>query len=454
MIKVVFTLSAVFVTIVLISCSVTKPVNRQQPSPQQKDAGLTNNSIETNHINSKISLLLDSNLTNAHIGVCVFEPATNTYLHNYQSNKYFIPSSNTKIATCYAAMKYLGDSLIGLQYDENDSTIFIEPTGDPSFLHQNFQIQKAFNWLKSSNKKIVLSSAKFLAKPLGKGWSWDDYEEPYMAERSAFPMYGNTVKFYYNNGYKSIPRYFETLTNKGFEERSSITKLKVSRSVCENFFDIHTGKKDTSEITFNTQQNSHFLADLLADTLHKKIISGNQHITTKKIYSQPTDSLLKPMMHNSDNFFAEQTLLMISLHQLGFMSDEKIIDTLLKTDFSNLPQKPKWVDGSGLSRYNLFSPKDFVFILNKMKNEFSWQRITNIFPTSNQGTLKGYYKNYTNKIFAKTGSLSNNFSLSGFVITKQNKQFIFSIIINNHQTTNTNIRLAIENFVASIIENN
>src|SRR5207253_2251461 len=94
-----------------------------------------------------------------------------------------------------------------------------------------------------------------------------------------------------------------------------------------------------------------------------------------KLYSQPTDSLLKPMMHNSDNFFAEQTLLMISNEKLGFMNDAAIIDTLLRADYKSLPQKPRWVDGSGLSRYNLFTPQDFVAILEKIKAEFGMERI-------------------------------------------------------------------------------
>jgi D-alanyl-D-alanine carboxypeptidase/D-alanyl-D-alanine-endopeptidase (penicillin-binding protein 4) len=189
------------------------------------------------------------------------------------------------------------------------------------------------------------------------------------------------------------------------------------------------------------------------DVLNKKILRVN-HTTPKKMYSQSTDSLLKPMMHNSDNFFAEQSLLMISNKNLDLMNDLNIIDTLLKTDFKNLPQQPKWVDGSGLSRYNLFSPLDFVFILNKMKNEFTWKRITTIFSTGNEGSLKGYYKSYQNKIFAKTGSLSNNIALSGYITTNKNKQMIFSIIINHHQATTTTTRLLIEKFIASLIENN
>lgn len=76
------------------------------------------------------------------------------------------------------------------------------------------------------------------------------------------------------------------------------------------------------------------------------------------------------MMHRSDNFFAEQMLLMVSNALLDKMTNREVIDTILKTDFKNIPQLPVWVDGSGLSRYNLFTPKDFVFILKKNEPGF------------------------------------------------------------------------------------
>src|SRR3954454_19959167 len=131
------------------------------------------------------------------------------------------------------------------------------------------------------------------------------------------------------------------------------------------------------------------------------------------------------MMHRSDNFYAEQSLLMVSNEILGVMNDEKIIDTLLRSDYKEMPQKPSWVDGSGLSRYNLFTPQDFVFVLNKMKSEVNWNRITTIFPTGGTGTLGIAYKDLQGKIFAKTGTLSNNTALSGFIITTSKKILIF-----------------------------
>ena len=158
------------------------------------------------------------------------------------------------------------------------------------------------------------------------------------------------------------------------------------------------------------------------------------------------------MMHRSDNFFAEQTLLMVSNERLGIMNDIKIIDTLLKTDLKELPQKPKWVDGSGLSRYNLFSPQDFVWILTQMKKEFNWERIKDILPTGGTGTLGGGYKNYAGHIFAKTGTLSNHVALSGYIITNKGKELIFSVLVNAHQTSAANIRKGVEKLLSAIIE--
>src|SRR5688572_22466699 len=55
-------------------------------------------------------------LQTAHVGISIYEPAANKYWYDHQGDKYFVPASNTKIPTCYAAMKYLGDSLVGLRY--------------------------------------------------------------------------------------------------------------------------------------------------------------------------------------------------------------------------------------------------------------------------------------------------------------------------------------------------
>jgi D-alanyl-D-alanine carboxypeptidase/D-alanyl-D-alanine-endopeptidase (penicillin-binding protein 4) len=75
-----------------------------------------------------------------------------------------------------------------------------------------------------------------------------------------------------------------------------------------------------------------------------------------------------------------------------------------------------------------------------------------ILPTGGEGTLSSLYKNYAGRIYAKTGTLSNHVALSGYLITKQDKTLIFSVLVNGHQASSTNIRKGIERFVSSVIE--
>ena len=398
-------------------------------------------------------LLSDSNLATAHLGISIYDPAEKKYLYNYQGDKYFIPASNTKLLTCYAAMKYLGDSLVGLRYEmneDNSSVIDVEFNGDPTFLHPDFKMQPVFDFLKSKSI-ISIGEENWKENELGYGWSWNDYNEDYMAERSLIPLYGNVVSF--SADAITLPSYFQKNVIGDISQKS----FSVKREISANRFIIKPSKRKftATQIPFHTT-DANFIINLLVDTLKSKISFTHVQMPrwggAKIIHSQPTDSLLKITMHRSDNFFAEQTLLMVSNERLGVMSDAAIIDTLLKTDYKAMPQKPKWVDGSGLSRYNLISPQDFVFVLEKMKNEFAWNRITTILPTGNSGTLAGLYKNYVGKIYAKTGTVSNNLALSGYIITNQNKQLIFSVMVNNHQASATAIRKSIEKFITDIIE--
>ncbi len=430
---------------------------------------LSSCSIEKQISQSAKADVLDAKaLQTAHVGISIFDPSANKYLYNYQGDKYFVPASNIKIPTCYAAMKYLGDSLVGLRYENANSTITIVGTGDPTFLHPDYKRQPVLNFLKSNNSVSYLRDGDIYGfLPLGNGWTWNDYQSSYSAERSEFPIYGNVVTFYLDNDSLNVnPRLFFNSSISWLNQtiRNGVKlHFNMVRDLERNFFHgIFNSKIDFSnqQIPFKTietdtnYKRSPIFLKLLEDTIHKQISSSfslhKKAILREIIHSQPTDSLLKPMMHRSDNFFAEQSLLMVSNEVLGVMNDEKIIDTLLKTDFKDLPQKPRWVDGSGLSRYNLFTPQDLVAILNKMKNEFGMERIKVILVTGGEGTISSYYKADSGYIYGKTGTLSGVVAFSGFLYTKKGKLLIFSTLVNNHQATSTEVRKAMEKFIQGV----
>ena len=163
-----------FVSVFLFSCTVQKQAEK---SPLQQQ------------------LINDSALTNAFVGIAVFDTESGKYLHQYNSNKYFVPASNTKLPTLYAGLKYLGTQLPGLQFKEENDTLYIQPTGDPTLLHVDYKTQPVVDFLKKQTKPIVINNSNWKAEALGYGWAWDDYLGYYMTERSPMPVYGNYIKW-------------------------------------------------------------------------------------------------------------------------------------------------------------------------------------------------------------------------------------------------------------------
>lgn len=403
-------------------------------------------------------LLQDSVINTGHTGISIYEPATGKYWYEHDATKFFLPASNVKLFSLYAGMKYLGDSLIGLRYRQKENELIIYPTGDPSFLHPDFKQQPVFDFLKTKNN-ISYHSANY-TDGLGFGWAWDDYMDDYMVQRSEFPLYGNLAMVSAVNGTLSVvPKNIPLHIKNPSEKNEPNVEWSLSRKWDSNDITATIVGNTATKNLYQVPYLPNDIPGFLSDTLHQQINQVGEHAKDAvdnnrlgKIYSQPADSLFKPMMYNSDNFFAEQTLLMASNERLGYMSDEAMIDTLLKSDLKDIPQKPRWVDGSGLSRYNLFSPKSLVYILNKMQTQFGMQRLKVVLPTGGSGTFKNYYVKDSGFIYAKTGSLSNVIALSGFLFTKKNKLLIFSVLVNGFQGSATKVRRSLENFLEGIRE--
>jgi D-alanyl-D-alanine carboxypeptidase/D-alanyl-D-alanine-endopeptidase (penicillin-binding protein 4) len=128
--------------------------------------------------------LQDTAVRNAHVGISIYDATKNKYVYNYQADHFFTPASNNKLFTCYAAMKYLGDSIIGLRYYASPDTLYLLPTGDPTLLYHDFTINPVSDFLKANTKPVSISDAYWKDNRWGEGWSWDDYMEDYMAERN------------------------------------------------------------------------------------------------------------------------------------------------------------------------------------------------------------------------------------------------------------------------------
>ena len=401
------------------------------------------------------SLIHDPVLKQAHIGILIQDVDNSSTQYSYQSDKLFTPASNVKIISCYAAMKYLSEKIPAAIITDLDTALLITPTGDPTFLHPDFQKHPFFEQLRLINKPLYIGQSNWSTPALGPGWSWDDYNYHYMAERSSFPIYGNLINWFQQKSKKENPTYSGDTTDLFVYSIPDVTwhvnfgkpgkKFNVVRDMHHNAFTIYEGEQSSAStsIPFITDGVETAIV-LLRDSLHKEVIKANDDIIQlsrgkKKdtIYSQPTDSVLKKMMYRSDNFYADQSLAMVSQLILQEINEPAIIEQLLSNDLTGISRSATWVDGSGLSRYNQFSPSDMVVVLNKIRSEFPWERISTIFPRVGNGNNSSTTGNI---IYAKSGSMSGIYCLSGYVFSKKGKWLSFSIMINNHASTAAELR--------------
>ncbi len=358
-------------------------------------------------------------------GFYLYDPITKEEIYNYNGNKFFIPASNTKIFTLYTAMKMLNDSIPAFKYQLIGDELHIEGTGDPTFLHPKYKNTRALDFLKSNGSKIVFHWNNFDEESFLPGWTWDDFRKDYAPERSQFPIHENLVSISKNgSSIKTFPTYFEELTE--------IREMPEPRNFYDNKFYI-SNKKRTEKVPFIV--NETVIEKSLSQILGKPVdmVKTPMVNNPKVFYSQKSDDVYREMMENSDNFLAEHLLILASSTLPGKLSASETITYSKRYLLNDLKQQPEWFDGSGLSRYNLFTPQSFAQVLGKMYNEFPEQRLFSIFPIGGKtGTIKNRYKDSAQPyIYAKTGTLNNNVTLSGYLKTKSGRTLIFSLMNNN-----------------------
>jgi PBP4 family serine-type D-alanyl-D-alanine carboxypeptidase len=89
-------------------------------------------------------------------------------------------------------------------------------------------------------------------------------------------------------------------------------------------------------------------------------------------------------------------------------------------------------DGSGLSRLNLVTPRSLASLLAAVSRTTAGPTFQQSLPLSGvDGTLGGRLKEHSEKVAAKTGYLTYDSSLSGYVTNAANEVFAFSIICND-----------------------
>ena len=426
----------------------------------------------------------DPSFSNASWGVLIQSLETGEYFYKRNEDKLLMPASCLKLFTTSAALVLLGPEY---RFTTNiykrgsidgsilKGDIIVQGRGDPTISGRfsGGDILRTYNlWADSLlnlgideiDGNIVGDDNEFDDKGLGEGWAWDDESYWFSAQTDAISFNDNCVDLSVSvNKDKKEARistnpntkYVVIVNEVSVVPKDSVTDVDVYRERGTNIITVSGTIKENSDTvrTFCTVNNpTQYAMVVLKDVLDRKGIKVTgfpvdvkdmtKPLDYKKVellftsYSVPLREIVKVVNKTSHNFYAEQILKTIGLEEEHFGSAEKGIETEMEifkdmginTDALNI------VDGSGLSRMDLVTPRHFISLLSYMFKSKYFVPFYNSLPIAGvDGTLLKRMKNTRaeERVRAKTGYLTAVRSLCGYAFTGDNEPVAFSIICNN-----------------------
>ncbi len=434
----------------------------------------------------------DPNFSNAQWGVVIQSLETGEYFYKRNEDKLFMPASNLKLFTTAAGLILLGENY---RFKTNvymngtvDGSVLkgdlvVQGRGDPTISSRFYDgnMFKVYeDWADSLlnmgideiTGNIIGDDNAFDGVGLGAGWAWDYESNWFAAPTSAICFNDNCVNITVTVDKKNRQpvisvepdtKYIIVLNKVITVSKDSTTSIEAYRELGTNVITVFGTIRDNSDSvkTYVTVNNpTQYAMVVLKDVLRRKgiVIDGypidvNDMTTTLDYskmkfmftqYSPPLKEIVKAINKQSINLYAEQLLKTIGLELKGYGSAANGISAEYKLfkDMGINPEAMNIVDGSGLSRLNLVTPRQIVALLSYMYKSKEFIPFFNSLPIAGvDGSLGDRMQNTKaqGKIRAKPGFLEGVRSLSGYAFTGDNEPIAFSIIVNNY---NVPVKLA------------
>jgi D-alanyl-D-alanine carboxypeptidase/D-alanyl-D-alanine-endopeptidase (penicillin-binding protein 4) len=420
--------------------------------------------------------------SNAHWGILIVDPASSDTLYSRNAGKLFMPASNMKILTSATALTQLGPtyryrtSFLARGSVSNgtlDGDLLVVGRGDPSvsdhMLHdamiplRSIADSIAARGIKHITGRVLPYGDAFPGEVLGYGWSYDDFEDSYSAPIDELLFNEGFSELHVRGGdtlgspvrvdvgpahsFPQLRNIATTVAAAGDSARRRANTLHARKDsttwdvILEGQIAVHDTA--TIEVTHHDPDAAYVAA--LREALGDKGISigggwgdTTAHIDTlATLTSPPLSEILKALMKPSQNQIAEMLFKTVALEKTGVGRPDTaraVIERQIASWGVAVPSEAVVRDGSGLARYDYISPRTVVRILDAMHRSSSFQVYYDALPIGGvDGTISNRMKGTpaAGNVHAKTGSVANSRSLSGYVTTADQHMLIFSFLSNN-----------------------
>lgn len=421
--------------------------------------------VSSESLSTQIESIIEQKLPHATIGILVKDAQTDRIVYSKNANKLLSPASSMKLFTAAAALYQLKPTHRFLtKLSKKNQNYYVAFSGSPSLTIQNLNhllLNLKKNGVNTINGNIVLDASRFKAPYHAGGVSYDDLGWYYTAPDTAVILNGNAVTYEFISA-KTLGMPVK-IKSKNQEKWLNIINqlITVSNNQAKDHCSLNIEIKSNNTLRLfgclaksndpKTMQLAVPDPGLLAKQVIKKFLNENGILLKGHIIngSMPSDAtpiaslksvnltqLITHMLKESDNLYASSLTkeLAYSFTQEGTSKQgafaiKKILAQHTKLDMTQIGL----YDGIG-TRYNLVSPEQMVSLLTHLYHEKDMHSIfLKALPQAGvSGTLKDRMKKTAleKKVFAKTGTMHDISSLSGYLIDQNNNTLIFSIIIN------------------------
>jgi D-alanyl-D-alanine carboxypeptidase/D-alanyl-D-alanine-endopeptidase (penicillin-binding protein 4) len=341
--------------------------------------------------------------------------------------------------------------------------------------------------VRSVSGNVVGDESYFRGDPLGDGWQWTDLQWYFAAEASALSINGNEVDINFVPSGKDGKSAVNTSDTEGYlsvenrmtaADRTGRSTLGVHRGLSDNNIEVW-GEFAPGSKGFGARLSVHHPAlwttRLFVRALKARGISVEGQTLARDsrvpqsqrfdparatelayVQSLPLSEIAKKTNKESNNLYAE-----LILRTLGRERGEQLAalpqggGRERGDDEAGIAVVRAWLsragiatnrlalhDGSGLSRLDLVTPETSARLLLTVSKTGAAAVFKDSLPIAGRdGTLGGRLKPLTDRVFAKTGSLTYDNSLSGYLSQENGGSWAFSIMCNDQTSRSDSIRL-------------
>lgn len=466
-----------------------KKTTSKSSSKSQPAKTVTKSDPITSSTTATLPALLDAAIARvsgaSQWGVSVGVLETGETIYQKNQDRLFIPASNRKIFTGAFVLDQLGPDFQYHTYLYRTGSVdaagtlqgnlVIQPQGDPTFSNELMR-QGPSDWIfrdwvqkvKAQNIKsvqgdlIVDCSAWRMGDLTPKGWT-ASVSDQYSPNASPLTLNHNKLQFRVKAGESGKPGIIEfvpaaegyPIINNTVTGGKGGIRIKWAPDGSIEVSGAVPSKGTSALYDFPADNPTLFAAAVLRSHLRTGGIdvSGAVRLVVQPntlppptadnvvaLYkSPPMADLLRYMMKESENHFAEQMYVSVSAIKAGaggYSTSKAMERAFLKRlgiDTTDL----NFEDGCGLSRMNAVSPSHVRQILSSMMHHPSAQLFFDSMAVSGRdGTLRGRMRGTpaAERVHAKTGHINNVSTLSGYVRLQPNATLVFSMLVNNMRT--------------------